>query len=119
MMGLEAVGDLALHTILSKLEAEDSARAACVSKKLRASASEDSLWSHFCARDLDLSQPLDPHGNLTPSFKVFPSNSYHLDKPCISFQICCLWIEFLFGVKFPRVCDHGQLGNLQNFQSGW
>lgn len=78
MMGLEAVGDLALHTILSKLEAEDSARAACVSKKLRASASEDSLWSHFCARDLDLSQPLDPHGNLTPSFKVFPSNSYHL-----------------------------------------
>ncbi|CAL8992718.1 unnamed protein product [Prunus brigantina] len=69
MMGLEAVGDLALHTILSKLEAEDSARAACVSKKLRASASEDSLWSHFCARDLDLPQPLDPHGNLTPSFK--------------------------------------------------
>lgn len=69
-MGLEAVGDLALHIILRKLGAEESARAACVSKQLRASASEDPLWSHFCAQDLHLHQPLDPHGNLAPSFKV-------------------------------------------------
>ncbi|KAM5570174.1 F-box protein SKIP16 [Rosa sericea] len=69
-MGLEAVGDLALHIILSKLGAEESGRAACVSKQLRASASEDPLWSHFCAQELHLSQPLDPHGNLAPSFKA-------------------------------------------------
>nr|XP_011457254.1 PREDICTED: F-box protein SKIP16 isoform X2 [Fragaria vesca subsp. vesca] len=69
-MGLEAVGDLALHIILRKLGAEESARAACVSKQLRASASEDPLWSHFCAQDLHLHQPLDPHGNLAPSFKA-------------------------------------------------
>ncbi|RXI00819.1 hypothetical protein DVH24_001053 [Malus domestica] len=68
-MNLEAVGDLALHIILSKLGAEDSAKAACVSTKLRASASDESLWSLFCARDLHLSQPLDPLGNLAPSFK--------------------------------------------------
>ncbi|XP_050372876.1 F-box protein SKIP16 [Argentina anserina] len=69
-MGLESVGDLALHIILRKLGAQDSARAACVSKQLRASASEDPLWSHFCALDLHLSQPFDPHGNLSPSFKA-------------------------------------------------
>ncbi|CAN6549764.1 unnamed protein product [Malus baccata var. baccata] len=68
-MDLEAVGDIALHIILSKLRAEDSARAACVSTKLRASASDESLWSLFCARDLHLSQPLDPLGNFAPSFK--------------------------------------------------
>ncbi|TQD72337.1 hypothetical protein C1H46_042134 [Malus baccata] len=66
---LHKVGDIALHIILSKLRAEDSARAACVSTKLRASASDESFWSLFCARDLHLSQPLDPLGNFAPSFK--------------------------------------------------
>ncbi|XP_009341172.1 F-box protein SKIP16 [Pyrus x bretschneideri] len=80
-MDLEAVGDLALHIILSKLGAEDSARAACVSTKLRASASDESLWSLFCARDLHLSQPLDPLGNLAPSFK----ESYQLWR--VSFKM--------------------------------
>lgn len=71
-MGLEfeAVGDLALHVILTNLGPKDTARAACVSKKLRSSASEDSLWSKFCSQDLDLNQPLDPLGNPTPTFKV-------------------------------------------------
>ncbi|GMY32568.1 F-box protein SKIP16 isoform X1 [Fagus crenata] len=69
-MGLEEVEDLVLHTILSKLGPKDSARAACVSNKLRSSASEDSLWSIFCFQDLDLKEPLDPLGNPTPSFKA-------------------------------------------------
>ena len=69
-MGLEELEDLVLHTILSKLGPKDSARAACVSNKLRSSASEDSLWSIFCFQDLDLKEPLDPLGNPTPSFKV-------------------------------------------------
>ncbi|XP_062173525.1 F-box protein SKIP16 [Alnus glutinosa] len=66
---LEAVGDLALHVILTKLGPKDTATAACVSKKLRSSASAESLWSKFCSQDLDLKHPLDPLGNPTPSFK--------------------------------------------------
>ncbi|XP_021906975.1 F-box protein SKIP16 [Carica papaya] len=69
-MGLEGVGDLSLHIVLSKLGAEDAARVACVSRRLRVSSSEDSLWSEFCSRDLCLSAPLDPHGNPAHSFKA-------------------------------------------------
>ncbi|XP_010522171.1 PREDICTED: F-box protein SKIP16 [Tarenaya hassleriana] len=69
-MGLEEAGDLVLHIILSELGPEGSARVSCVSKRLRVFASEDSLWSLFCFRDLNLSTPLDPHGNLSPSFKA-------------------------------------------------
>ncbi|KAG6730704.1 hypothetical protein I3842_01G093200 [Carya illinoinensis] len=69
-MDLETVGDLALHIILTKLGAKYTAVTACVSKKLRSFASEDSLWFKFCSQDLDLNQPIDPLGNPTPSFKV-------------------------------------------------
>lgn len=69
-MDLEAVGDLALHIILTKLGAKDTAVAACVSKKLRFFASEETLWFKFCSQDLNLNQPVDPLGNPTPSFKV-------------------------------------------------
>ncbi|XP_015887009.2 F-box protein SKIP16 isoform X1 [Ziziphus jujuba] len=69
-MALESVGDLALNLILSKLEPEDTAKSSCVSKKLRSSASEETLWSRFCADELGLSQPIDPLGNPTPSFKI-------------------------------------------------
>ncbi|XP_021628434.2 F-box protein SKIP16 [Manihot esculenta] len=68
-MGLEAVGDLALNEILSKLGPKETAKVACVNKRFKASATEDSLWSKFCSQDLHLSAPLDPHGNLVPSFK--------------------------------------------------
>ncbi|KAL5543189.1 hypothetical protein UlMin_010899 [Ulmus minor] len=68
-MGLESVGDLELHIVLSKLGADDTARAACVNKRLRVSASDDSIWSRICAQELDLSHPLDPFGNPTASFK--------------------------------------------------
>lgn len=71
-MDLEAVGDLALNVILTKLGPKDSARAACISKKLRSLASEESLWLKFCSQDLDLKQPFDPLGNPVPSFKVNP-----------------------------------------------
>lgn len=69
-MGLESVGDLALHIILTKLGPEDTARVACVSKRFRASASEDPLWFRFCSQDLGVTNPVDPHGNPAPSFKV-------------------------------------------------
>ncbi|XP_062107860.1 F-box protein SKIP16 isoform X3 [Humulus lupulus] len=79
-MGLDSLGDLELNIILSNLGAEDTARASCVSKKLRASTSEDVLWSHFCAEELGLSQPLDPLGNPVASFKV----SYRLWRESFS-----------------------------------
>lgn len=68
-MGLEAVGDLALHLILSKLGPKESVRVCCVSKRLRDSASENALWSKFCRDDLDLVSPQDPQGNTASSFK--------------------------------------------------
>ncbi|CAH8354459.1 unnamed protein product [Eruca vesicaria subsp. sativa] len=68
-MGLEEAGDLVLHIILSKIGPENTARVACASKRLKASASEDSLWSIFCSLDLNISTPLDPHGDPSPSFK--------------------------------------------------
>ncbi|GAV64314.1 DUF525 domain-containing protein [Cephalotus follicularis] len=69
-MGLERIGDLALHIVLTKLGAKDTAKVACVSKRFKVSAYEDSVWFNFCHEDLNLSSPLDPQGNPTPSFKV-------------------------------------------------
>ncbi|ESQ36310.1 hypothetical protein EUTSA_v10007687mg [Eutrema salsugineum] len=69
-MGLEDAGDLVLHIILSKIGPENTARVACVSKRLQVSASEESLWSIFCSIDLNISTPLDPHGDPAPSFKT-------------------------------------------------
>ncbi|KAJ4878897.1 F-box protein SKIP16 [Raphanus sativus] len=69
-MGLEEAGDLVLHIILSKIGPENTARVACVSKRLKVSASEDSLWSIFSSHDLNISTPLGPHGDPSPSFKA-------------------------------------------------
>ncbi|GLU04902.1 hypothetical protein SLE2022_220300 [Rubroshorea leprosula] len=69
-MGLEAVGDLATHLILSKLGPDDIVRVSCVSNRFRDSASADSLWSKICLDDLDLVSPQDPQGNPAPSFKA-------------------------------------------------
>ncbi|XVE84491.1 hypothetical protein DITRI_Ditri17bG0017700 [Diplodiscus trichospermus] len=69
-VGLDGLGDLALHIILSKLCPADNVRVSCVSKRLRISASEDSLWAQFCLQDLHLSTPQDHQGNPAPSFKA-------------------------------------------------
>ncbi|CAH8308985.1 unnamed protein product [Eruca vesicaria subsp. sativa] len=68
-MSLEDAEDLVLHIILSKVGPENTARVACVSKRLHVSASEESLWSIFCSLDLNISTPLHPHGDYAPSFK--------------------------------------------------
>uniref|UniRef100_A0A6M2ECC3 ApaG domain-containing protein n=1 Tax=Populus davidiana TaxID=266767 RepID=A0A6M2ECC3_9ROSI len=69
-MRLESVGDLALNIILTKLGPKETVKVSCVSKKFKDLASEESLWSLFCRQDLDLSAPLDHHGNHLPSFKA-------------------------------------------------
>ncbi|KAL2230397.1 UNVERIFIED_CONTAM: F-box protein SKIP16 [Sesamum indicum] len=69
-MGLESVGGLAMHTILSKLGPLEAASVSCLSRRFRGWASDDSLWAGFCSHDLDLSSPLDPYGNPLPSFKA-------------------------------------------------
>ncbi|XP_034685809.1 F-box protein SKIP16-like isoform X3 [Vitis riparia] len=68
-MGLEDLGDLAINAIISKLDAKDTVAVSCVSKKLRVSASEESLWLNHCSQDLGLSVPIDPIGKPVPSFK--------------------------------------------------
>ncbi|KAG8362577.1 hypothetical protein BUALT_BualtUnG0061900 [Buddleja alternifolia] len=69
-MGLESVGGLAMHIILSKLGPSDAASVGCVSKRFQLWASDDSLWAQFFSDDLNLSSPLDPYGNPAPSFKA-------------------------------------------------
>ncbi|KAJ0093054.1 hypothetical protein Patl1_26461 [Pistacia atlantica] len=69
-MGLESVGDLALNKILSKLDPKHTAIVACVNRRFRNSASEESLWSKICLDELGLHAPLDLHGNSLPSFKA-------------------------------------------------
>lgn len=80
-MGLESVGDLAIHVILSKLGAQDTARVACVSKRFCSSASDDTLWINHCFHELALTQPLDHLGNPLSSFKVGISAVF-------GFQLC-------------------------------
>jgi F-box protein 3 len=76
-MGLDSVGDLALNIILTKLGPKETAKVSCVSKRFKDLASEESLWSLFCLQDLDLSAPLDHHGNPLRSFKVIDNTSNH------------------------------------------
>lgn len=72
-MDLESAGDLAIHTILSKLGPNDTAAVACVSKRFKVYASDDSHWSKLCADELHLSSPQDPNGILANSFMVHPT----------------------------------------------
>ncbi|XVE81024.1 hypothetical protein DITRI_Ditri15bG0029600 [Diplodiscus trichospermus] len=69
-VGLDGLGNLALHIILSKLGPAGAVRVSRVSNGLRLSAFEDSLWAEFCAQELHLSTPQDHHGNPAPSFKA-------------------------------------------------
>ncbi|CAI9776148.1 unnamed protein product [Fraxinus pennsylvanica] len=69
-MELESVGGLAMHIILSKLGPSDAASVSCVGKRFHVWASDNSVWAKFCSFDLELSSPLDPHGNPAPSFKA-------------------------------------------------
>ncbi|KAL7607970.1 hypothetical protein Lser_V15G14078 [Lactuca serriola] len=68
--GLEIIGGLAIHVIVSKLGPSDAAAVACVNKRFKDWASDESLWSSFCAQELKLSSPTDPLGNPCPSFKA-------------------------------------------------
>ena len=97
-MGLEDLGDLAINAIISKLDAKDTVAVSCVSKKLRVSASEESLWLNHCSQDLGLSAPIDPLGKPAPSFKVIFlifSNSFFrfssiffLKSDCVLYFLC-------------------------------
>ncbi|XWS09350.1 hypothetical protein CRYUN_Cryun40dG0077600 [Craigia yunnanensis] len=70
VVGLDGLGDLALHIILSKLGPEGTVKVSSVSKRLSLFTSEDSLWAQFCFHDLHLSTPQDHQGNPAPSFKA-------------------------------------------------
>lgn len=76
IMGLECVGGLAMHVILSKSGPVEAASVACLGKRFRAWASDDMLWAQFCSHELGLTSPLDPHDNLAPSFKVLLRSLY-------------------------------------------
>ncbi|KAI7757806.1 hypothetical protein M8C21_029182 [Ambrosia artemisiifolia] len=69
-IGLENVGALAFHIIVSKLGPCEAAAAASLNKRFNDWASDDSLWSLFCSQELGLSSPVDPLGNPCASFKA-------------------------------------------------
>ncbi|KAK1386355.1 F-box protein SKIP16 [Heracleum sosnowskyi] len=69
-MGIEILGGLEIHQILTKLGPRETAIVGCVSHHFQGRASDDSLWSQFCAQELHLYSPEDPLGNPTPSFKA-------------------------------------------------
>ncbi|KAF5207243.1 F-box protein skip16 [Thalictrum thalictroides] len=70
MVFLDGLGDLSLHLIALKLGPKDTAVLACVNKRLRDSAYEETLWRTFCQHDLHITTPHDPSGNPTQSFKL-------------------------------------------------
>ncbi|RVW88580.1 F-box protein SKIP16 [Vitis vinifera] len=85
-MRLEDLGDLAINAIISKLDAKDTVAVSCVSKKLRVSASEESLWLNHCSQDLGLSAPIDPLGKPAPSFKE--ESSSNVQPPEYAYLLC-------------------------------
>ncbi|THG02296.1 hypothetical protein TEA_012267 [Camellia sinensis var. sinensis] len=80
-MNLESVGGLAVHEILTKVGPTGAASAASVSKRFRDWTADESIWSKFCADDLQLSVPEDPFGNPISTFKR-------------RITICILWYGF-------------------------
>ncbi|KAI3756791.1 hypothetical protein L1987_56614 [Smallanthus sonchifolius] len=69
-ISLENVGALAFHIIASRLGPSEAAAVACVNKRFKDWASDESLWSIFSSQELGLSSPVDPLGNPSPSFKA-------------------------------------------------
>ncbi|GKC14420.1 F-box protein SKIP16 [Tanacetum coccineum] len=67
---LQSVGELATHMIITKLNPSEVASVACVNTCFKCFAYDDSIWSSFCKKQLNLSPPIDPQGNLCPSFKA-------------------------------------------------
>ncbi|VVA90158.1 unnamed protein product [Arabis nemorensis] len=106
-MGLEDAGDLVLHIILSKIGPQDTARVACVSKRLKVSASDESLWSIFCSLDLNISTPLDPHGDSAPSFKrayELWRESFRMYPWNLVKRVTCCWdnLKLWLSLNFPE-----------------
>ncbi|KAI6695968.1 hypothetical protein NL676_023678 [Syzygium grande] len=122
-MELESVGDLALHVILAKLGPEDVGRVACVNRKLRLSAAEDTLWTRFCSLELDLSAPLDPHGDPLPSFKAayqkWRGSFLHVSlAPCQASKDMLGRAAGMAVDEFPRGCGHSQKGDFTSSTLG-
>ncbi|KAK8307886.1 hypothetical protein V6Z11_D02G015700 [Gossypium hirsutum] len=67
---LDGLGFLPLHIILSKLSPSDIIKVSCANKRLRDSASDESLWAQICYQELQLSTPQDDHGNPLPCFML-------------------------------------------------
>ncbi|CAN8295366.1 unnamed protein product [Cochlearia groenlandica] len=106
-MGLEDAEGLVLHIILSKIGPENTARVACVSKRLNISASEESLWSIFCSIDLNITTPIDPRGDSSPSFKrayQLWRESFRMYPWKLVKRARCCWdnLKLWFGLNFPE-----------------
>lgn len=80
---MQSLGGLAIHKILSKLGPKETAVVGCVSHHFQEWASDESLWSQFCAQELHLSSPQDPFGNLAPSFKVLSVVRFNFMPVCV------------------------------------
>lgn len=66
---LETLPALPLAIIIAKAGPRCAAALACASSTLRAAASGEALWRHFCSDDFALDAPLSPGDLPLPSFK--------------------------------------------------
>lgn len=58
-----------LHSVLSRADAGDCARAGCVNRRWSQIHSDDELWQSFCLRDFSVKTKLDPRGNPCKSYR--------------------------------------------------
>ncbi|KAK1386356.1 F-box protein SKIP16 [Heracleum sosnowskyi] len=106
-MGIEILGSLEIRKILTKLGPKEIAKVGCVNHYFQDWASDDSIWSQFCALELHLYFPEDPLGNRTPSFK----EAYHAWRESFAMypwslvlrvRICWERIKSWLVVHFPE-----------------
>lgn len=79
-----------MRIILTKLGPKGVANLGCVSHYFQYWASDDFIWSQFCAQELHLYSPEDPFGNTTRSFKVL--------------KIYCFYVLSIFAICFLCNC---------------
>lgn len=66
---MEDLQEPILQLILLRTDAKSTAILGCVSQRWHSVASDDHVWSRFCAQDFNVSSRLDPSGSSCSSYK--------------------------------------------------
>lgn len=66
---MEDLQEPILQLILLRTDAKRTAKLGCVSQRWHSVASDDHVWSRFCAQDFNVSSRIDPSGSSCSSYK--------------------------------------------------